>query len=108
MKKKKSGFTLIECVVSIVIISIISVVMFKFSTNFSERMHDMSVRSEAIKIEYQDVLKVRTSYSNESPNVIKDKLNFSSKFYIVPEMTTAEREVWKYEGQYMETYKMFE
>ena len=82
--------------------------MFNFSITFSERMNDMSVRADAIKIEYQDILKIRSSNSGDNPDFIKDKLNFSSKFYIVPEMTTVEREVWIYDGIYMETYKMFE
>lgn len=96
-----------ECIVSIAIISIISVSFFKMSTNFAERMHYMSGRSEEIKLEYQDVLIVRSSNNNEITSEIKNKLNFGDKFTLVLE-NTGEREVWKYEGKYMETYKMFE
>lgn len=108
MRKKKTGFTLVEALISVVVISIISVTLFKFYLNYGERMHDMSLRSEAIKIEYQDVLTVRASESKDKPETVKNKLNFGSKFYNVKDMTTSEREVWIYEGKYMQTYKMFD
>lgn len=106
MKSKKSGFTLVEVMISIVIISIIAVMLSKFYSNFDKRMHDMDNRSQLINEEYQDILIVRTTNKTESPLVIKDKLNYKDNLQLVEKST--KREVWLYEGKYIQTHKMFE
>lgn len=94
----KRGFTLVEAVICLVAISFILITLVHYNNSLSLSLANTAQKTEAFLVEYQDVADMRASET--VPEVDKaDKLIEVDSF--------GDYELWKYEGDYIQFYKMF-
>lgn len=94
---RKSGFTLVEIMISLFALTVMIIAMCRFSNIISIRIGETTERCDSLMTEYQDVSNIRTSSSIPEVNHPE---------YLTLVESSNNMELWKYTGEYLEIYKV--